>query len=246
MRLTVGPMPPAVYWRRRLAVLGTLLLVIVLLVYACSDGDGDGKKGGSGGSGGAQNGSQPARPGDTPTKPPAPNPSGSASVAPLPQLGSLPPDGGGDPVDQGAAGPGAPGSPNAADGASGACADDEMTITAVPQASSAARGAHVNFTFKIKNVSTRTCTRDVGADAQELFLLDGAKAKMWSSDACDAQHTSDVRTFRPGIEAQFFVTWDGKATSSGCGSRSAPAAGRYQLVGRLSGKLSEPAPLDVK
>jgi hypothetical protein len=108
------------------------------------------------------------------------------------------------------------------------------------------RGGFVNFTLKIKNISTRTCTRDVGADAQELFLLDGSKAKMWSSDACDAQHGGDVRTFRPGIEAQFFVTWDGKATSSGCANRPFPTAGRYQLVGRLSGKLSEPTPLDVK
>jgi hypothetical protein len=242
MRLTVGPLPPAVYWRRRLAILGALLLVVVVFLYACSGGDG-GKNGGKGGGqNGTQSGSQPARPGRTPS--PSPGPSGSAPPSALPPLGSLPPEGG-EPVDQGAASPGADGSLAPA-GASGLCTDEEMVVTAVPQAPSVARGAYVNFTLKIKNNSNRTCTRDVGADAQELFLLDASKAKMWSSDACDAQHGGDVRTFRPGIEAQFFVTWDGKATSSGCAGRPLPAAGRYQLVGRLSGKLSEPVPLEVK
>jgi hypothetical protein len=248
MRLTVGPLPPAVYWRRRLAVLGILLLLVILVVYACSDGGDQGKNGAKNGgtSGGTQSGSQPAHQGRTPTKSPTPNPSGPASVAPLlPPLGSIAPEGG-DPVDQGAAGgPGTEPSPGAAPG-TGPCTDDEMAVTAVPEAPSVARGTFVRLTLKIKNISNRTCTRDVGADAQELFLLDGAKAKMWSSDACDAAHGGDVRTFRPGIEAPFFVLWDGRATSSGCANRPLPPAGRYQLIGRLSSKLGAPAPLDVK
>ena len=35
MRLTVGPLPPAVYWRRRSLVLGVALLVVFLIVQAC-------------------------------------------------------------------------------------------------------------------------------------------------------------------------------------------------------------------
>ena len=35
MRLTVGPLPPAVYWRRRALVLGVALLVVFLIVQAC-------------------------------------------------------------------------------------------------------------------------------------------------------------------------------------------------------------------
>lgn len=38
MRLTVGPLPPAVYWRRRAIVLGALLLVGFLSVSRCSTG----------------------------------------------------------------------------------------------------------------------------------------------------------------------------------------------------------------
>jgi hypothetical protein len=39
MRLTVGPLPPAVYWRRRAAVAVALALVIVLLAMMCSGPD---------------------------------------------------------------------------------------------------------------------------------------------------------------------------------------------------------------
>ncbi|PWU56344.1 hypothetical protein DLE60_26410, partial [Micromonospora globispora] len=37
MRLTVGPLPPAVYWRRRAVVLGAGLLFLIVLLYSCSD-----------------------------------------------------------------------------------------------------------------------------------------------------------------------------------------------------------------
>ncbi|MGC1213053.1 MAG: hypothetical protein WA890_17525, partial [Micromonospora sp.] len=36
MRLTVGPLPPAVYWRRRAVVLGAGLLFLIVLLYSCS------------------------------------------------------------------------------------------------------------------------------------------------------------------------------------------------------------------
>ena len=40
MRLTVGPLPPAVYWRRRAVVLGGVIAVIFTLTYACSSAAG--------------------------------------------------------------------------------------------------------------------------------------------------------------------------------------------------------------
>src|SRR5262249_25583714 len=53
MRLTVGPLPAAVYWRRRAAVLGGLLVIVLLIVYSCagstpSSAD-QGRRAGSGG-----------------------------------------------------------------------------------------------------------------------------------------------------------------------------------------------------
>src|SRR5262245_39600595 len=39
MRLTVGPLPPAVYWRRRAVVLGAILLFVFVLTYSCAKSD---------------------------------------------------------------------------------------------------------------------------------------------------------------------------------------------------------------
>src|SRR5262245_57141494 len=45
MRTTVGPLPPAVYWRRRAVVLGAALLGIIVLFVSCSGDDKDGQRG---------------------------------------------------------------------------------------------------------------------------------------------------------------------------------------------------------
>jgi hypothetical protein len=117
-----------------------------------------------------------------------------------------------------------------------------MTIVVGADPASSPRGTFVKFTLNIKNTSNRSCTRDVGADPQELYLQtrDNAKTKVWSSDACYPMHGSDVRTFQPGDVAKFYVVWNGRATNAGCANQQPPAAGTYSLVGRLAGKFSDP------
>jgi hypothetical protein len=234
MRLTVGPLPPAVYWRRRAAILGTLLILVLLLVYSCSGASGAGTKGRV----------------FTPTSgSPVPSPTGSAAQPASTPTGGISGQADDPPGGAGPAGTGQdqPGTSTTADAATptGPCSDGEITLTATAEPASAARGAFVKFTLRIKNISNRSCTRDVGADPQELYLQDAAKAKIWSSDACAPLHGTDVRTFKPGDVAEFYVTWNGKASNTACANEP-PAAGRYQLVGRLSTKLSEPSPLELK
>src|SRR5215218_4491135 len=50
MRSTVGPLPSAVYWRRRAVVLGALLLGVIVLFVSCSGGDDKGSDRGPGAS----------------------------------------------------------------------------------------------------------------------------------------------------------------------------------------------------
>src|SRR5690242_7217123 len=45
MRSTVGPLPPAVYWRRRAVVLGAVLLGIIVLFVSCSGNDKNDQRG---------------------------------------------------------------------------------------------------------------------------------------------------------------------------------------------------------
>lgn len=231
MRLTVGPLPPAVYWRRRAAILGVLLLVVLLVSYSCSNA-----------SDAAHN-----RRVLTPTTGSSSSPTASATLASTPSAAAS------SPAENPPADPGSDQSNTSTGGSTvdapaqgGPCTDGELNLTVAADPASVARAAFVKFTFRIKNISNRTCTRDVGADPQELYLQDDAKSKIWSSDTCDPLHGTDVRTFKPGDVAEFYVMWNGRATNAGCTNQQPPPAGKYQLIGRLSTKLSDPSPVEIK
>ena len=229
MKLTVGPLSPAVYWRRRAVVLGGLLLAVIMLTYSCS---------GSGAS------SSPRGASATSSGTPAAVSDESSSAPLTPTSGQPPaPTDTATPTAGTAAATGTPGA-QAAPGPTGPCADTEILLTPVPAPASAKLQQPVRITFKIKNISNRACTRDVGADPQELYIQQGS-TKVWSSDACEPAHGTDVRTFDPGVETTFAVVWDGRRTDAGCTNRPWAAAGSYQVLGRLATKLSEPVALTV-
>ncbi|MEH1099735.1 hypothetical protein [Micromonospora sp. CPCC 205561] len=245
MRLTVGPLPPAVYWRRRAVVLGAGLLFLIVLLYSCTGSD-------------RNQGRGDARP--SPGAPPSgatPEPTGSVLT---PQTGAPSPGaaggpGAGEPSDGPAAGgpaggpasespPAAPVVPAAGDGT---CTDAEITVIPVVQPAAVVRGAVTDLQLKIKNRSERTCSRDVGADEQELFIKSGAE-KVWSSDTCGTGKGSDPQSFTPGFERSYLVGWNGRDSSrcaNGVAAGPNPPPGTYQVFARVGTKLSEPVKLTV-
>lgn len=105
----------------------------------------------------------------------------------------------------------------------------------------------VDLHLKIKNRSERTCSRDVGADAQELFIKSGAE-KIWSSDTCGTGKGSDPQSFTPGFERSYQVGWNGRDSTkcaNGVAAGPNPQAGTYQVFARVGTKLSEPVKLIV-
>lgn len=228
MRLTVGPLPPAVYWRRRAVVLGALLLFLIVAVYSCSGpGQSDAAK-------------QVA---ESPTPP-------AGTSSPDPTMSVLTPQTGAPPTTEApAALPAtAPAATEQAPAAgSGACTDAEMKVTPVPSLTSAQRGVTITIRLKIKNIGNRTCSRDVGADLQEIFVKQGAQ-KIWSSDTCGTAKGSDLEPFTPGFEREYQVAWNGKDATKcadGVANGPVPPAGDYQILGRLGTKLSEPVKLTL-
>ena len=224
MNLTVGPLPPAVYWRRRAVVAGVLLVLVLLVTYACG-GSSD-----SGTAGQQRSNNTPATGTPDPT------------ISELrPQLGA---SRGTDPT--GAPPTAAPpaGAPVSAAGPQvDFCADTEIQLAPSVQRITGGSFAY-QLTLKIKNASVRTCKRDVGADAQELHVVQNGQT-VWSSDSCQKVHGQpDVRTFGPGIEDTFTIGWDGTVGSS-CTGGSPLAAGTYQLAAKLDSKLSDLVPLTV-
>ncbi|WP_326549852.1 hypothetical protein [Micromonospora sp. NBC_01813] len=260
MRTTVGPLPPAIYWRRRAVVLGALLLLLFVVVYSCvgssqsgpdsqadptptpsgeiltptteSSAPGDGSGGEPGG--GTSSGDDGGTTGGTGTGGTGDGGSGDGTG-----------DGGATGGQQPAPGGGVPGGPVGAD--PNTCTDDEILLTAAASQASAQRGVTLMLQLRVQNVSSRSCVRDVGADPQELYLKRGAEM-MWSSDTCGAARGSDVQTFAPGAARDYQVSWSGRAASKCANDVAAGdhlAAGEYQLFARLAGKVSEPFVLTI-
>lgn len=226
MRLTVGPLPAAVYWRRRAVVLVGLAMIVLVISYACGGPDQSAGAGqaGSSSSLGTSGGASPSA-STTLLHPQVPSTSASASASPKASAFTLPV-----PV------------------TTGPCTDAEMEVTASAAAAEIARATAVDVSIKIRNISNRTCNRDIGADMQEL-RINSNTTTIWSSDDCSPNHGHDDRPFTPGQEVLFTLTWTGQQSRSGDGSVVCygpnPPAATYQLVARLDQKLSAPFTLRI-
>lgn len=249
MRTTVGPLASSVYWRRRAVVLGAVLLVIIVLFVSCSNGGDDKKadpKGKAASSSSSMSTPAPADsdPDDQPSfvdNPPA------GSGPSLPDPAQVQSQQAGAPTTGAPAGGGQTGAnTNVTLPADGSCADSEMQI--VPSASTTTihRAAPtVDLTLTVKYVGTRTCSRDVGSDPQELYLSSGVQV-YWSSDKCSPTGGHDVRQWSPGTVRAYKLTWNGRQSSScdgGVAAGPVPPPGQFQLRGRLGSLVSNPITL---
>ena len=254
MRLTVGPLPPAVYWRRRAVVLGAGLLFLIVLLYSCTGTD--------------RNTGAPGT---------DPSPSGSAGAQPDPSGSVLTPQSGGPSPTAGDSGGGANTGGGTGDGGAssgggntgggvnngggngnggatgqpvsddGTCTDSELLVTPVAVPPTAQRGTVVTLRLKVKNVSNRTCSRDVGADLQELYIKAGAE-KIWSSDTCGTGKGSDPQSFTPNFERSYELGWNGRVDNrcaNGLANGEFAAIGAYQVFARVGTKISEPVKLTI-
>jgi len=219
MRLTVGPLPAAVYWRRRAVVLAGMVLVIAVIWYVFSGGTAPAGAGSTGATRSPGASSQPT-PTGTVLRPIIGNsPTPSATAFSLPTTGET-----------------------------GPCTDDEMQVTASAASEQVVYGTPVPLTIRFRNISARSCQRDIGADVQELRILSG-ETVVWSSDDCSNNRGHNMSTFAANQEAKFTLTWNGRVSRSGTGAVTcsatapAPQPGVYQLVGRLGDKLSAPSTL---
>ncbi|WP_191844270.1 hypothetical protein [Catellatospora chokoriensis] len=228
MRLIVGPLPAAVYWRRRAMVLGALL-VAVLMITLMVRGTGSGgapqpSANGTTASAGVSPASAAGQPG--------PSPSASPSDSVITPVSELPPSPSPDAEGEGEG----ENDPNA-------CTDAEIKVTAKPTQTTLKRGSDLLITLLIKNTSNRTCTRDVGADLQELRILKSTE-KVWSSDDCGGPRGHEVRSFPPAHERSYTVVWNGHS-SSACEKSikrvpdgPVPPAGEYRLYARVGTAIS--------
>jgi hypothetical protein len=214
----VGKLPATVYWRRRLVLLGVIVAVL-----------------GGGGWGGyllmtrtasASSPSTTARPTGTPALervvPPfvglvTPSPMASVIPSVAPPTPAGPPPG-------------------------GPCSD-EMVGVAVQAPPSAPVGSMPTFTLVVTNTSPVPCVRALDKGLQEIVLFDVQGHRIWGSNDCFPEASSDRRLLAPLQAVAFPIVWGGKTSAPTCGAaRVLPPPGAYVVRGRIGSKPSPNTP----
>jgi hypothetical protein len=225
----VGPLPTAVYWRRRLLVLGGLLGVL----------------GGGGWLGlsavTAQSHPGPVVAGAT-TEAPPPTPALEQVLPSLAavQVPTIAPSG--SPSSAAATSAAAPAGPVSG----GPCTDDMIGVAVRADPPSTPAGSKPTFDLVVTNVSPVACVRSLDKGLQEIVLFDAAGNRIWGSNDCFPEASSDPRTLQPGESVVLPVLWSGLSSAPGCaGNRVKPPVGAYVLRGRLDTKASGDAPFSL-
>jgi hypothetical protein len=219
----VGKLPSAVYWRRRAVLLVVLLAVLgggawlTLTLLSTRD---------------AASGASATAPRRVPALERV-VPSLEAVATPTPAL--LPTS-----VAVGAA-PAAPAAP--APVAGGPCTDDMIRLE-VRTPGTVAVGSKPTFELLVANVSAVPCVRALDKGLQELLLYDLSGNRIWGSNDCFPEASSDPRTLAPGEVVTIPVIWGGLTSEPTCASaRGNPGPGNYVVRGRLGAKISPDVPL---
>ena len=110
----------------------------------------------------------------------------------------------------------------------------------------AALGSTPTFELVVSNGSAVPCVRALDKGLQEIVLVDGSGNRLWGSNDCFPEASSDVRTLAPGEALAFPMVWAGLTSEPTCTApRGTPEAGPYLLRARLDTKVSPDAPLTL-
>ena len=126
--------------------------------------------------------------------------------------------------------------------AGGPCTDDMIGLE-VRTPASAAAASKPTFELVVTNVSAVPCVRALDKGLQEIVMFDGAGTRVWGSNDCFPEQSSDLRTLAPGEAVSLPLVWGGLTSEPTCTTpRSAPPPGNYVVRGRLDTKSSPDAP----
>jgi hypothetical protein len=125
----------------------------------------------------------------------------------------------------------------------GPCTDAMISLT-VRAPASVPVGSKPTFQLVVTNTSPVACVRTLDKGQQELVLLDAARHRVWGSNDCFPEASSDTRTLPPRVPVSFPVIWAGLTSRPGCAAaRTPPPPGAYLLRGRLATKTSPDVPV---
>ncbi|MFC9993187.1 hypothetical protein [Nocardia sp. NPDC127526] len=213
-----GPLPPEIYWRRRLVAIGALVVATALVIwvaFALLRGGGEDKQADAGATTSAEATNKAAGSSSAPSE--SGKPSGSTT------------------------------SGSAAPVAQGQCPDQSLAVKVNVGQPTYKTGEQPVFGIVITNISSAACERDMGSGLQLVSVqsLDGAR-RLWASTDCYPDGTPDVRTLNPGQQAAFTVTWTGSTSQPSCAGERVPVPpGPYTVVAQLGSVRSAPEPFNI-
>ena len=92
------------------------------------------------------------------------------------------------------------------------------------------------FTFNGGN----SCLRDIGARANEIYVVDDKNKKVWSTNTCPVNNKSNLVEMKPGNTYRTTITWGGNVDPKVCGKDAKHLApGVYGIYARNGGAISE-------
>ncbi len=238
-----GPLPPEIYWRRRLLAIGVSVVVLALVVWlvlALTGGDG-----------GEAEPEPAAAEVTTSATTTAADASAEAAAASSPRgddaSGSAEPEGSREPGTSGTAGDSPTTTESSAPVAPGQCPDQSLAVRVTADEANYKIGAEPDFTIVITNIGTSPCERDLGAGLQQVLVysLDGNE-RLWANTDCFPESTADIRSLAPGDQAAYSVKWSATTSEPGCKAPREPVGpGAYTVVGQLGGVRSAPEPFNI-
>ncbi|MCD2110523.1 hypothetical protein LQ384_05390 [Rhodococcus rhodochrous] len=240
-----GPLPPEIYWRRRILAIGVSVVVLVLviwLVVALTGGEDP-----------DQNPEPAAAEVTTSATTTAADASADAASASTTRSGGSSGSSGSggaegsasDDADEDDTSTSA--TTSAAPVPPGQCSDQSLAVRVTADEPNYRVGSEPDFTIVITNIGTSQCERDLGAGLQQVLVysLDGNE-RLWANTDCFPESTADIRSLAPGDQAAYSVKWSATTSEPGCQAPREPVGpGAYTVVGQLGGLRSVPEPFNI-
>ncbi|MCU1659584.1 MAG: hypothetical protein JWO57_4240 [Pseudonocardiales bacterium] len=223
----VGSLPPSVYWRRRLTLLGALVVLVVLTAWVLRpNSNKNNAAAGAGHSSSSSSNAALSTSSAPTTSHPATTHSASSSTttpsASTTQKGSA---------------------THAA--APGPCKTSQLKVAAVAGKASYHVGDQPVVMLQVTNAGAAPCVQDLADRQVELRVYNG-ESRVWGSHDCEVQSGTAARTLAVGQPVRVSIVWSGLSSQANCaGTRQRVGAGTYTLYALLSGRAGAAAQFSI-
>jgi hypothetical protein len=209
----VGPQPPSVYWRRRLLLLGSIGLLLVLLAVTV-------KIATAKSSATPQAGRQTTPADTTPVS--HTSQSSSQQSSPVHHRSST-------------TSSKSPANSSSSSEAPQPCVAKDLDVAAVSSKPNYKVGDEPVLDLQVTNNGSAACVQDLADSQIELKVYNG-ESRVWGSHDCLIQPGTNPMTLEVGKAVRVAVTWSGLSSQPHCaGTRQRVGAGTYTLYAALSG-----------